>query len=156
MNKLLYATALATLLAAPALSAERINVLVEGGGEMLQKDVAAKFTAETGIEVNFTVVPYQGVFDKLSAEIASGASSFDVATIDVVWNAKFADHVEDLSDLFTDDVRADLPPTLLADAKVNGKMIGMPAWANAEIVFYRKDLFEDPEEMAAFKANRFV
>ena len=74
MNKLLYATALATLLAAPALSAERINVLVEGGGEMLQKEVAAKFTAETGIEVNFTVVPYQGVFDKLSA----GAASFKV------------------------------------------------------------------------------
>ena len=153
MNKLLYATALATLLAAPALAAERINVLVEGGGEMLQKDVAAKFTAETGIEVNFTVVPYQGVFDKLSAEIASGASSFDVATIDVVWNAKFADHVEDLSDLFTDDVRADLPPTLLADAKVNGKMMGMPAWANAEIVFYRKDLFEDPKEKADFQAK---
>lgn len=153
MNKLLYATALATLLAGPALSAERINVLVEGGGEMLQKAVAAKFTADTGIEVNFTVVPYQGVFDKLSAEIASGSSSFDVATIDVVWNAKFADHVEDLSDLFTDSVRADLPPTLLADAKVNGKMIGMPAWANAEIVFYRKDLFEDPKEKADFQAK---
>jgi ABC-type glycerol-3-phosphate transport system substrate-binding protein len=143
-----------TLLAsasASAVSAESINILVEGGGKMLQQAVAEKFTAETGIDVNFVEVPYQGVFDKLSAEIASGTSNYDVASIDVVWNAAFADHVEDLSDLFTDAVKADLPPALLADANVGGKMIGMPAWANAEIVFYRTDLFEDPANQAAFK-----
>ncbi len=153
MKKLLGAGALALVfLVAPA-GAETINILVETGGEMLQKAAARKFTAETGIEVNFTVVPYQGVFDKFSAEIASGSSAFDVVTIDVVWNAKFADHVEDLSALFTDAVRADLPPVLLGDAKVGDKLIGMPAWANAEIVFYRKDLFGKTEEKEAFQAR---
>jgi len=152
--KILMSTSLVALMSAGTMAgAESINILVEGGGEMLQKEVAEKFTEETGIEVNFTVVPYQGVFDKLSAEIASGSSSFDVATIDVVWNANFADHVEDLSALFTDEVRADLAPALLADATVDGKMMGMPAWANAEIVFYRKDLWEDPDNQAAFKAE---
>lgn len=153
MKRLLCSSAM-TLLAsasASAVSAESINILVEGGGKMLQQAVAEKFTAETGIDVNFVEVPYQGVFDKLSAEIASGTSNYDVASIDVVWNAAFADHVEDLSDLFTDAVKADLPPALLADANVGGKMIGMPAWANAEIVFYRTDLFEDPANQAAFK-----
>lgn len=153
MKKLLCASALALVFTATFASAEVINILVEGGGEMLQKSVAEKFTAETGIEVNFTVVPYQGVFDKFSAEIASGASAFDVVTIDVVWNAKFAGHVEDLSALFTDAVRADLPPALLADAKVGDKLIGMPAWANAEIVFYRKDLFDNAEEKEAFQSQ---
>ncbi|MCA1490600.1 sugar ABC transporter substrate-binding protein [Ensifer sp. NBAIM29] len=151
MKNLLSASALALIFMAAPANAETINILVEGGGEMLQKTVAEKFTAETGIEVKFTVVPYQGVFDKFSAEIASGSSAFDVVTIDVVWNAKFASHVEDLSPLFTDAVRKDLPPALLADAEVGGKMIGMPAWANAEIVFYRKDLFEKPEEQKAFQ-----
>ncbi|MGO7624326.1 extracellular solute-binding protein, partial [Rhizobium ruizarguesonis] len=61
-----------------------------------------KFTADTGIKVNFTFVPYQGVFDKFSSEISSGSSAFDVVTIDVVWNAKFSSHIEDLSALFTD------------------------------------------------------
>ncbi|QFI69297.1 ABC transporter substrate-binding protein [Sinorhizobium alkalisoli] len=151
MKNLLSASALALIFMAAPANAETINILVEGGGEMLQKAVADKFTAETGIEVKFTVVPYQGVFDKFSAEIASGSSAFDVVTIDVVWNAKFAGHVEDLSPLFTDAVRKDLPPALLADAEVGGKMIGMPAWANAEIVFFRKDLFEKPEEQKAFQ-----
>ncbi|MBA1347039.1 sugar ABC transporter substrate-binding protein [Rhizobium sp. WYCCWR 11146] len=153
MKKLLGASALALVFIAATANAETINILVEGGGEMLQKAVAEKFTAETGIEVNFTTVPYQGVFDKFSAEIASGSSAFDVVTIDVVWNAKFAGHVEDLSALFTDAVRADLPPVLLADAKVGDKLIGMPAWANAEIVFYRKDLFDKAEEKEAFQAK---
>ncbi|MBX5205309.1 sugar ABC transporter substrate-binding protein [Rhizobium sp. NZLR1] len=153
MKYLLSASALALIFMAAPMQAETINVLVEGGGEMLQKAVAEKFTAETGIEVKFSVVPYQGVFDKFSAEIASGSSAFDVVAIDVVWNAKFAGHVEDLSPLFTEAVRKALPPALLADAKVGGKMIGMPAWANAEIVFYRKDLFDKPEEQKAFQAK---
>ncbi|NTA13986.1 ABC transporter substrate-binding protein [Agrobacterium tumefaciens] len=153
MKRLLCASALALVFTAASANAETINILVEGGGEMLQKSVAEKFAAETGIEVKFTVVPYQGVFDKFSAEIASGASAFDVVTIDVVWNAKFASHVEDLSALFTDAVRADLPPVLLADAKVGDRLIGMPAWANTEIVFYRKDLFEEAGEKEAFQAR---
>ncbi|QND37303.1 sugar ABC transporter substrate-binding protein (plasmid) [Rhizobium leguminosarum bv. viciae] len=153
MKKLLGASALALVFMAATANAETINILVEGGGEMLQKAVAEKFTADTGIKVNFTTVPYQGVFDKFSAEIASGSSAFDVVTIDVVWNAKFASHIEDLSALFTDAVRADLPPVLLADAKVGDKLIGMPARANAEIVFYRKDLFDKAEEKEAFQAK---
>lgn len=151
MNKTLLCTVAALSLATSAAHAESITVLVEGGGHSLQQAAADAFTKETGIEVNFVEVPYQGVYDKLSAEIASGTSNYDVATIDVVWNAAFAAHVEDLSELFTDAVKADIPPALLADASVDGRMIGMPAWANAEIVFYRKDLWEDAANQAAFK-----
>ncbi|WP_055047186.1 ABC transporter substrate-binding protein [Devosia sp. A16] len=153
MNKTLLCTVAGLCLATSVAHAETITVLVEGGGHSLQQAAADAFTKETGITVNFVEVPYQGVFDKLTAEIASGTSNYDVATIDVVWNAAFAGHVEDLSDLFTDAVKADIPPALLADAKVDGKLIAMPAWANAEIVFYRKDLWEDPANQAAFKAQ---
>ena len=139
------------LAGASAASAQSLNILVESGGEQLQKAIAEKFTAETGIEVKFTTVPYAGVFEKLTAEIASGQSNYDVATIDVIWMPNFAEFAEPLDDLFTDAVKADLPRSLLADAQVDGKFVGMPAWANAEILFYRKDLFEDPEEQAAFK-----
>jgi ABC-type glycerol-3-phosphate transport system substrate-binding protein len=151
MNKTLMCAVAALSLATSAAHAEAITVLVEGGGHSLQQAAADAFTKETGIEVNFVEVPYQGVYDKLSAEIASGTSNYDVVTIDVVWNAAFAAHVEDLTDLFTDAVKADFPPALVADANVGDKMMGMPAWANAEIVFYRKDLWEDPANQTAFK-----
>ena len=153
-KSLLGASALALMLAAgPAAAADTINVLVEAGGESLQKPIAEQFTKDTGINVNFVVVPYTGVYDKLSAEFAAGTSNYDVATIDVIWMAKFADLAEPLDALFTDQVKGDLPPALLADSKVNGKTVGMPAWANAEILFYRKDLFSDPKQQAAFKAK---
>jgi ABC-type glycerol-3-phosphate transport system substrate-binding protein len=151
LTPFLGAMTLATTLAGQPVLAQSINILVEGGGEQLQKAIAEKFTAETGIAVNFTVVPYAGVYDKLSAEVASGTSNYDVATIDVIWMAKFAEFAEPLDDLFTDEIKADLPPALLADSQFGGKFIGMPGWANAEILFYRKDLFEDPAQQAAFK-----
>ncbi|MEX1057565.1 MAG: sugar ABC transporter substrate-binding protein [Natronospirillum sp.] len=143
-------TILGLLLANVAVS-QTLNILVEGGGEQQQQAIAEQFTADTGIEVNFTVVPYSGVFERLSTEIASGRSNYDIATIDVVWNAYFAPYLENLDDLFTNEVLADLPLALAQDARVNGKYIGTPAWANAEILFYRKDLFEDAEEQAAFE-----
>ena len=154
IKNLLKALSISTALAAAGgASAETLNILVEGGGEQLQKAIAEKFQKETGNEVKFTVVPYTGVFEKLTAEIASGSSNYDVATIDVIWMAKFAKSAEPLDALFTDAVKADLPPALLTDAKIGGSYVGMPAWANAEILFYRKDMFADPKEQSAFKAK---
>lgn len=130
-----------------------LNVLVEGGGFQLQEEIAKRFEAETGNKVNFVQVPYAEVYDKLSAEIAAGGAGFDVVTIDVIWIPIFAQFAEPLDDLFTDDVKNDLFASLVTDAKYDGKYVGMPVWANAEILFYRKDLFEDPKEQAAFKTQ---
>ncbi|MBX7134991.1 MAG: sugar ABC transporter substrate-binding protein [Fimbriimonadaceae bacterium] len=148
------ASAIALLIGVgPVLAADTLNVLVEAGGHSLQQAIADQFTKETGITVNFVEVPYQGVFDKLSAELGAGTSNYDVATIDVTWMAKFASFAEPLDSLFTDAVKKDIPPALLADAQVGGRWVGMPTWANAEILLYRKDLFSDPKQQAAFKAK---
>jgi len=130
-----------------------LNILVEGGGKQLQEAIAKKFEEETGNKVNFIEVPYAQVFDKLSIEMASGGSSYDIASIDVIWIPNFAKFAEPLDDLFTNDVKNDIFPSLLADAQFGGKYVGMPAWANAEILFYQKSLFEDPKEKANFKAK---
>ncbi|NMC55379.1 MAG: extracellular solute-binding protein [Chloroflexi bacterium] len=135
----------------PAAEPVTINVLVEGGGAQLQKDIAAKFQAETGHIVNFVEVPYQEVFDKLLAEMAAGGSSFDVATVDVVWLPVFYPFAEPIDEMFTDEAKADIFPALLGDAQFEGQYVAMPAWANAEVLYYQKSLFEDPEEQAAFK-----
>ncbi|NJL34374.1 MAG: extracellular solute-binding protein [Chloroflexaceae bacterium] len=127
-----------------------LNVLVESGGFQLQEAAARQFEAQTGHTVNFIQVPYAGVFDRLTAEMASGGTSFDVVTIDVVWLPRFAPLAEPLDALFTDEMIADTFPAIVADAQVDGHYVAMPAWANTEILFYRKDLFEDPAEQAAF------
>ncbi len=36
---------------------------------------------------------------------------------------------------------------------MDGRYVGMPVWTNAEILFYRTDLFEDRKKKADFKAQ---
>ncbi len=103
-----------------------LTVLVEQGGLWLQEAAAKQFEEETGHTVEFVNVPYGSVFDRLSAEMATGGAAFDVATIDVVWMSHFAPFAEPLDDLFTDEVVDDLFASLVADAQIGGAYIGMP------------------------------
>lgn len=130
-----------------------LTVLVETGGLSLEAEAAALFEEQTGHTVEFVEVGYPAVFESLAAEMAVGGSAYDVAAIDVIWLPAFADFAEPLDTLFTDDVVADIFPSLLADAQWNGSYIAMPAWANAEVIYYRKDLWEDADEQAAFQAE---
>ncbi|GGJ43566.1 ABC transporter substrate-binding protein [Deinococcus roseus] len=142
---------LSLALLAQAAQAETLTVLVEGGGFQLQEAIAKKWEKTTGNKVTFVNVPYAGVLEKLSAEMASGSASFDVATVDVAWLPMLQGFAEPLDSLFTAAVRKDIFPALLADAQYGGHYIGMPTWTNAEILLYRKDLFADPRNKADFK-----
>ncbi len=129
---------------------ETVTVLVEGGGKAELEPVAEAFTEETGTKVSLVELPYDGLYDRFSSEFSSGSVSFDVAALDAIWLTGFADGVEPLDDMFTDEVKADLFPALVEEAQVDGTFVGMPVWTNAEILFYRADLFEDPKQQAAF------
>ena len=128
-----------------------VTVLVEGGGKAELEPVAQAFTEETGTKVSLVELPYDGLYDRLSSEFSSGSVSFDVAALDAIWLTGFADGVEPLDDMFTEEVQADLFPALVEEARVEGSFVGMPVWTNAEILFYRTDLFEDPKQKAAFE-----
>src|SRR4051794_11851484 len=60
-----------------------INVLMVNNPQMvdLQKLTADHFTAETGITVNYTVLPENDLRDKVSQEFSSQANQYDVATL---------------------------------------------------------------------------
>lgn len=130
---------------------DELTVLVEGGGLAELQPVADAYKEETGTTVTLVELPYDGLYDRISSELASGQVSFDVAALDAIWLSAFADGVTPLDDLFTDDVKADLFPGLVSEAQVDGSFVGMPVWTNSEILFYRTDLFEDPAEQAAFQ-----
>ena len=62
---------------------DTINVLMVNNPQMveLQKLTAEHFTKETGIKVNFTVLPENDVRDKISQDFSNQAGQYDVATI---------------------------------------------------------------------------
>jgi ABC-type glycerol-3-phosphate transport system substrate-binding protein len=132
---------------------KNLTVLVEAGGHAELQPIADAYKEETGTSVKFVELPYDGLYNRLNSEFTSGSVSFDVAALDAIWLPAFAEAVQPLDDLFTSDVESDLFPGLVQEAQVDGKFVGMPAWTNSEILFYRTDLFEDPKEQADFAAK---
>lgn len=131
---------------------DALTLLVEAGGHGQLKPIADQFTKDTGTAVSFVELPYDGLFNRLSSELTGSAVSFDVAALDAVWLASFHSALTPLDDMFTDEVKADLFPSLVTEAAVEGTFVGMPAWTNSEILYYRKDLFEDEAHRTAFQS----
>ena len=118
-----------------------ITVLVESGSpaESLAKETAASFEEETGCEVIIDAVAYTGMYDKLSTEIKAKQAAHDVACIDAVWLAAFADAIEAINDADT----SDFLPTLQESGTIDGSLLGYPMWVNTKVLIYRKDLIPE-------------
>lgn len=122
-------------------SGESITVLVESGSpaEALAKSTADEFQKETGCRVNVDAVAYTGMYDKISTEIKAGQAVHDVACLDFVWLAAFADAIEPLKDADP----SDFLPTLEESGTIDGRLLGYPMWVNCKILIYRKDLIPE-------------
>lgn len=118
-----------------------ITVMVESGSpaEALAKETADEFEEETGCKVVIDAVAYSGMYDKLSTEIKAKEAAHDVACMDVVWLAAFADAIEPVNDADT----SDFLPTLEESGTIDGNLLGYPMWVNSKILIYRKDLIPE-------------
>ncbi|MBG6056052.1 ABC-type glycerol-3-phosphate transport system substrate-binding protein [Salinibacterium sp. CAN_S4] len=134
-------------------SDDELTVLVEGGGLAELQPIADLYKEETGTSVKLVELPYDGLYDRIQTELGSGSVSFDIAALDAIWLSAFADGVQPLDDLFTDDVKSDLFPGLVTEAQVGGNYVGMPIFTNSEILYYRTDLFNDETNKADFEAE---
>src|SRR5699024_9192204 len=131
-----------------------ITVLVESGSpaEALANETAADFEAETGCKVVVDAVAYTGMYDKLSTEIQSGQAAHDVACMDFVWLAAFADAIEPLQDADT----SDFLPTLEESGTIDGNLLGYPMWTNCKILIYRKDIIPEDKVPATWEEYKAV
>ncbi|HJD42341.1 MAG TPA: sugar ABC transporter substrate-binding protein [Candidatus Mediterraneibacter quadrami] len=131
-----------------------ITVLVESGSpaEALANETAADFEAETGCKVVVDAVAYAGMYDKLSTEIKSGEAAHDVACMDFVWLAAFADAIEPLTDADT----SDFLPTLEESGTIDGNLLGYPMWTNCKILIYRKDIIPEDKVPTTWEEYKAV
>jgi len=130
-----------------------ITVLVEAGGHAELQPIANLYKKDKGITVNFVELPYNGLYNRVNSELSTGSVSFDVASLDAVWLPAFAAGLDKLNSFYTPAVKKDNFASVLQEAKVGANYVGVPAFANSEILYYRTDLFNDPANQAAFKAK---
>jgi sorbitol/mannitol transport system substrate-binding protein len=126
-----------------------INVLMVNNPQMLdlQKLTADNFTKQTGITVNYTVLPENDVRDKISQEFSSQAGQYDVATISNFevpfyakngWLTPLDDYVSKDSAFNQADV---LPPMTKSLTAADGKLYAEPFYGESSFLMYRKDVF---------------
>ncbi|MFH9862821.1 ABC transporter substrate-binding protein [Streptomyces sp. NPDC017202] len=128
---------------------DSLNVLMVNNPQMaeLQKLTAAHFTKDTGIKVNFTVLPENDVRDKISQDFANQAGQYDVATLSNYeipiyarngWLHEMDSYVARDPAYDEQDVLAPMRESLTAD---DGKLYGQPFYGESSFLMYRKDVF---------------
>jgi len=139
----------------PAASGPKtLTVLVEAGGHGELQPIADAYKKDTGTTIKFIELPYDGLYNRVNSELASGSISFDVGALDAIWLPAFKDGLLSMNSFYTDAVKKDNFPAIVDEAKGGGSdYVGVPAFANSEIVYYRTDLFNDPDNKAAFQSQ---
>src|SRR4028119_2279782 len=84
-------------------------------------------------------------FDKMRTQFQAGGEDLDVILGDVIWTAQFAAQgwISDLSNRFTEDMRADYLPGSVEAVTYEGKVYGKPWFTDTGLLYYRKDLLEE-------------
>lgn len=130
-------------------SENSINVLMVNNPQMidLQALTAEHFTAETGITVNFTVLPENDLRDRASSEFANQAGQYDIATLSNFEIPIYARNgwVAPLDDFIADDAefdQDDIFPSAAEALSVDGTVYGEPFYGESSFLMYRTDVLE--------------
>ena len=78
---------------------------------------------------------------------AAKSSDLDVINVDVVWPGMIKDHLIDLKP-YSKGVEKEHFPSIVANNTADGKLIAMPWFTDAGLLYYRKDLLEKHGEKA--------
>ncbi len=144
MHKLVAAAALA---AGSLVGAQAATLTISCGSNAADLEFCGKFAEEWGKANGHTVKLYSppaSTTDNLALlrqQFAAKSSDVDVLMIDVVWPGVIKDHLVDLSK-FSKGVEKTHFPAIVANNTVDGKLLGMPWFTDAGLLFYRKDLLE--------------
>jgi len=99
---------------------------------------------ETGNQVKLVATPADAnerlaLYQTL---LAAESHDIDVFQIDVIWPAILASHLMDLSTVLSEQDRAVQFNVLIENDTVNGKLVAVPWFVDAGLLYYRNDLLE--------------
>lgn len=108
----------------------------------LCREGAEAWSAKSGVEVRIVSTPNSST-ERLALYqqlLAAKASDIDLFQVDVVWPGILGDHFVDLSDHV--DESAGFFPVLIRNNTVDGRLVALPWWTDAGILYYRTDLLK--------------
>ena len=107
-----------------------------------------EFTELTGIDTEWTFIPFGSLQEKITAEGIAANGQFDVVNYLDSWGPPNAHWLESIDEwMEADGISMDrYPPAFAKSAQYEGETKGFPLRAHAQLMFYRKDLIDQPPE----------
>lgn len=139
-----------------ALQQEALRILmVDLATSHSSQTLSRNFSRKTGIPLEFEYLPQNKMLEAIQQDIGHGNSRYDIFMYDVPWlefmvqNSLLADVTELAEDpAFPKD---SLFPENLRNCKYEDRFYGIPIVGGTQIMFYRKDLFENQDIIKSFK-----
>jgi trehalose/maltose transport system substrate-binding protein len=135
---------IATSFAALASGAQAVTITVtcsSGPTYDICRQQTDAWAKKSGHQVKLFTTPSSTSDDLalLRQMFAAKSSDIDVIDVDVIWPGVLKDHLIDLKP-YTKGAEAAHFPAVVANNTVNGKLLAMPSYTDAGMLFYRKDL----------------
>ncbi|NKB26246.1 MAG: extracellular solute-binding protein [Rhodobacteraceae bacterium] len=105
-----------------------------------------EFTELTGIETEWTFIPFGSLQEKINAEGIAANGTFDVVNYLDSWGPPNAHWLMKIDEMMErDGISMDRYPAAFArSAQFEGETLGFPLRAHPQLMFYRKDLIPEP------------
>jgi trehalose/maltose transport system substrate-binding protein len=136
------------LLAGTACGAEVTIACGSVGADVeICRTLTREWSARTGHQVRLFVTPNSST-DQLALyrqQFGAHSGEVDVLMVDVVWPGVIKDHLLDLAP-YAKGVQAGHFPALIANNSAGGKLLALPWFTDAGLLFYRKDLLDKYKE----------
>lgn len=134
--------------AAPATEGVVNLTFISGGPgaglDFTKQQVAEWNAANPDIQVNIIEGPNSATdrFGLYLQTFQAQSSDIDVMEIDVIWPGDLAEHLVDFNEYGGADAVADDFPAIVTNNTVDGRLVGLPFFIDAGLMYYRTDLLE--------------
>ncbi len=114
------------------------------GFKLTQEAIEEYEAANPGVEINNIESPQQ-VQDRLALYLQylnAESSEIDIFLVDVIWPGDLGEHFIDLNQYGLKEAAKGHFPGIVENNTVDGRLVAMPFFTDAPLLFYRKDLLE--------------
>jgi trehalose/maltose transport system substrate-binding protein len=147
MRHMLMAMSVATTLAVPTVAAAETVAISCGtvGKEFeLCKQGSEAWAKKSGHQVKL-VSGSTDASEQLTVfqqQLSAASPDIDVFRVDIIWPGILGAHFIDLKPYISDDIVKQHFPAIVQNNTVGGKLVAMPWFTDAGVLYYRKDLLE--------------
>lgn len=133
---------------------KRLTVLtLDSPTAHIMEDLARLYSRATGVEVKIAISPYDSIYELLNN--MGELDTYDIIRLDHTWLTGFAHKIfaplEELDPNISDIFDTFIPGLIPNFSTVNGTIYTLPETPSAQVLLYRKDLFESTVTQRLYK-----